>query len=308
MNRVFPWLWAGLVACGGGDGADSSATDDTTDTTEAANDPYAGLAAPTPPDAYSDGTCPALKAGKNTGFSSKGTERAFSLSLPKEPTGAGLLFLWHGNGDTGENFANYLNADKLAKQYNLVVIAPEKGSGGVAMDWGVPPSSPNADGTFFDDMLACAAEQYDLDLQRVYTAGFSAGALFSSWLTLHRADHLAAAVIFSGGSDVGFAQGGSGVNQYESPARPIPVLMTEGGPSDQVMINFEKLTNNMAKHLREDGSTVVVCPHTLGHTIPPGYDDYAWPFLDNQIFGQVASPYADGADPSGELPASCTWD
>lgn len=303
MRALIALLPLALFACSGG-----SSSGDDTDSDGASADPNANLPKPSPPADYSGGTCPKIKAGTMSGFESNGTARKFQVALPPEPQGAGLIFFWHGNGDTGTNFAAYLNASKIAKKYNLIVFTPEKGAGGIGLDWGVPPSNEKADLTFFDDMLSCADQQYNIDRRRVYTLGFSAGALFSSFLTLNRADHLAGAVIFSGGSDGGVSGVGGGVNDYVTPAWDIPVLMTEGGPNDQVIINFHDMTENMSTKLRADGSTVIVCHHTQGHTPPSGFDAYVWPFLDAEVFGQAKSPYADGQDPSGEIPDMCVWD
>lgn len=297
---LIPFL---LLAC------TSTTTDDgDTDSDAGVTDPNADLPKPSPPKAYSGGTCPKIREGSMTGFTSNGVARKFNVTLPKTPQGAGVIFLWHGNGDSASAFESYLDADMLARKYKLIVLTPEKGAGGIGTDWGVPPSNETADLTFFDDMLSCADGQYNIDRRRVYTVGFSAGALFSSFLVMNRADHLAGAVIFSGGAGGGTGTGAGGVNPYSTPAWDIPVLMTEGGANDQVIVNFQQMTNTMATKMRTDGSTVIVCSHTFGHTPPPGFAAYVWPFLDAQIYGQEQSPYADGEDPSGAIPDICAWD
>jgi hypothetical protein len=289
------------MACGGGDGGtdtDAPAGDDTVDT-----DPYAGLPEPAAPGAYSAGECPAMD-GVVSDFRSGRYSRTFRVHLPRETDGAGVLFLWHGNGDSAEGFDRYMDGEGLARELGVITVIPDAGAGGLGLDWSVPPNDTKGDAGFFDDMLACLSAQYPLDLRRVYSAGFSAGALWTSWLAMNRADHLAAAVTFSGGSDGG-AMGIAVVNGYKTPAWDIPVLMTEGGPSDQVIVNFEDMTESMSTQLREDGSTVVVCSHGEGHTPPSGFDRWAWDFLDAHVYGRLPSPYAGGADPSGKLPGYC---
>lgn len=305
MRPLLALLPLVVVACTGGT-TDTSDDDTDTDTEEGSTDTEPQLPAPAEPKAYSGDACPTLDKGTVTGFESAGRQRELIVRLPTKKKDLGVLFLWHGNGDTMENFDAYMGGQSLANDLGVIVIVPEAGAGGLGLDWAVPPNTPNPDATFFDDVLACLAEQHDLDLSRVYTAGFSAGALWSSWLVMNRADHLAAAVIFSGGSD-GSLGVGPKVNPYKSPAWEIPVVMTHGGSSDQVVVNFKPMTESMAEQLREDGSTAIVCPHTQGHTPPSGFAAWAWPFLDAHRYGLSPSPYAKGKDPSGKLPDSCAW-
>jgi poly(3-hydroxybutyrate) depolymerase len=297
-----PWLMLLMLAgCEGGEG-----TDEPTDTVPTEEDPYADLPAPAPPGTYA-GTCPAMD-GRVEDFESGGLRnRTFIVHLPKQTDGAGVLFLWHGNGDSAESFDGYLDGASLAKELKVITVVPDAGAGGLGMDWAVPPNDTTADEAFFDDVLACLHAQYTLDLRRVYSAGFSMGALWTSWLVMNRGDQLAAAVIFSGGSD-GQIFGAGTVNPYRTPASLVPVVMTQGGPQDQVVVNFQQMTQNMSRKLREDGHTAIVCNHTQGHTPPSGFQSWAWPFLDAHVYGVDPSPYADGADPSGELPGSCVWD
>ncbi|MCB9665222.1 MAG: hypothetical protein H6732_14015 [Alphaproteobacteria bacterium] len=297
-----------LGACGAPADQGDLVGDDTDDTTPGADDPYAGLPAPKAPAAYSKGTCPELVAGENTKFASgKRTNREFLLRLPADPEGAGVVFMWHGNGDTMEAFDRYLDAKGAAKELDVIAVIPEAGSGGYGLDWSVPPNDPSADATFFDDLLSCLDAQYGIDRRRVYTMGFSAGALWSSWLVMHRAEHLASAVIFSGGSD-GSVGIGPKVNPYAKPAWRIPVVMTEGGADDVVAVNFTQMSRSMAGKLRDDRSVAVLCSHTQGHTPPTGWNSWAWDFLDAHVHRSLPSPYADGEDPSGTLPAGCTWE
>ncbi|MCB9683204.1 MAG: hypothetical protein H6733_17190 [Alphaproteobacteria bacterium] len=295
------WRWLPLMALAVACGEGGNATDDG-DTDTVGDDPYAGLPAPAPVVAY-DGTCPAMDGNVEDFTAGSRNGHSFRIHLPKKTDGAGVLFLWHGNGDTAQNFDRYMDGEGLARQLKVITVIPETLGNSFGVDWTVPPNETSRDADLFDAILSCLDAQYDLDLRRVYTAGFSAGALWSSWLVMNRADHLAAAVIFSGGSD-----GLGGVNPYDTPAWHIPVLMTEGGPSDQVFVNFQQMTNTMATKLRADGSTAIVCSHRQGHTPPTGYDDWAWDFLDANVFGQEPSPYADGEDPSGNLPDSCAWE
>ena len=55
-----------------------------------------------------------------------------------------------------------------------------------------------------------------------------------------------------------------------------PVLMSRGGPNDTYnalgieVINFENTMQQSRTYLQDAGRLVMDCPHTLGHTFPPG--------------------------------------
>lgn len=302
-----------LAGCLVGCAADTTGTDDT-DTDAAAAGDTDGTAAqlpdPAPVAAYSGlpgASCPDMEGDVRQMSSHTFTNRALTVVLPDKTKNAGVLFAWHGNGDTGKNFASYLNASSLADDLGVIVVAPESDAGGFGLDWGVPPNNTKGDSTFFDDILACLDAQYELDRSRVYSVGFSAGALWTSWLAMNRSDYLAATVMFSGGSDGDSGVPGVKVNPYSMPDKLIPVLMTEGGPQDEVVVNFQDMTNNMSRKLRRDGHTAIVCSHSQGHTPPNGFQNWAWDFLDAHRYGMDPSPYAS-SDPSGNLPANCTWE
>lgn len=300
--RWIVWLVA-VQACGATTAVDAVDSDDTE---AAVDDTELDLPPPAAPKAYSGTTCPTIVVGANEAFASSGRDRAFTLRAPRRKKGAGVVFLWHGNGDTRENFDAYMGASAIADQLGAFVVVPDAIGASFGLDWAVPPNDPKLDATFFDDVLSCLAAQEELDLSRVFTAGFSAGALWSSWLVMHRSEHLAGAVIFSGGSD-GSVGIGPKVNPYKTPTWDIPVVLTHGGTTDEVAVKFQPMVESMASQLAEDGSTAIVCAHAQGHTPPTGFAAWSWPFLDAQRYGQVPSPYANEQDPSGELPGSCNW-
>lgn len=240
----------------------------------------------TPPDpvAYSGGACPEFSAGANT-FTSYDLERSVSVYLPDDPAGAGLVFLWHGAGDSAGNFARALGAQTIADEYDVIAVVPSA-SGALPFEWAIMPDNDrDIDATLFDDVVSCLDAQYDIDNTRIYTTGFSAGALWSTWLTLHRSEYLAASTTFSGGTD-------RTIIGYETPARQIPVLAIHGGPSDvfAVIIHFDEMTQAMTDALVADGHPVIECDHDSGHTIP--FDPYEWafPFLFSQVYGVPSLP------------------
>jgi predicted esterase len=157
--------------------------------------------------------------------------------------------------------------------------------------WGFVGDS-SLDAALFEEALSCLDAHYGIDRGRVYTTGFSAGALWSTWLVMNRSPYLAAAVLFSGGVP-GPPMGGA----YTSPDFDLPVLALHGGTSDIYgggVIRFNEATTALADGLKADGHFVVVCNHDRGHTIPFNVMDFAIPFLFDHRFGSADSPHSGG--------------
>jgi len=251
---------------------------------------------PALPKAYTGGTCPTLSGG-DISLISGDKKRTVKVYLPDDMINPGLLFLWHGLGDTASAFANYAAASTMATKHHLAIVVPQSAD---ALGWGyVDKKAEAADAALFDDLLACGDAQWDIDNTRVYTMGFSAGALWSTWLVVHRAEYLAAAAIFSGGTD--------GFITWHEPAYPLPVLAVWGGASDTAvrgMVEFEPRMTDLVAKLKAAGHVVVGCNHGLGHTVPMGAIYWAYPFLAAHVWKDGSSPFSNG--PSGvKFPNYC---
>ena len=249
-------------------------------------------AMPGPPalKAYSGGQCPNLAAGSQN-IQSAGQNRRVAINLPPNPAGAGVAFLWHGLGDSPENFSAAVGAAGVANQHNIITVAPEAIEvlvPGMPATWGLL-GAPGNDLSLFDDTLACLEAQYDIDERRVFVMGFSAGALWSSLLVIQRSEYLTAATLFSGGSS---ATGMVSVD-YSKPGHTLPVLLTWGGDTDTWgggMLNFKIGSTDLFEKLLADGHPAVGCDHGGGHTVPYGGTNWGWAFL-------FAHEYADGESP-----------
>ena len=241
---------------------------------------------PDPPEVR--GVCPTFTAGPNE-VSPEGTPRQVDLFLPENPQGAPVLFLWHGLGDTPSNIARAFGAQQIAERFDTLVVVPHSSGRFLASEWSFLGSPQETDAYVFDETLGCLHTQFEVDLNRVYTTGFSAGALWSTWLLMHRSHHLAAVTLFSGGA--------GGINPYVTPQFKTPVLSFYGGEGDVFangIINFSEMTNALVTHLVEDEHFVILCNHNGGHTIPLNPMTYAIPFLFEHRFDQAESPYGEG--------------
>jgi predicted esterase len=286
-------------------GLDTTATGDTSglpEDTGISSDATA-QAGPTAPKVY-DGTCPTFTTGQNI-LKSNGYDRRMLVALPEQPQGAPVVFIWHGLGDKAANMAGYMGDKTIAKNKGAIVVTfdsccnhPGNQSCCPMMTgWGFA-GKPESDLALFDDTLACLDQTYAIDRTRVYTTGFSAGALWSTWLLMHRADQLAAAVLFSGGIN--------SFVKWVEPTYRLPVLVAWGGAKDLFsggLVNFAESAATLTKNLRANNHFVVSCNHGLGHSVPMSGPKWAADFLFQHTWSDGSSPLASGL--SSLYPSYC---
>lgn len=269
--------------------------------------------APPPVPTYA-GTCPTLVAGAQK-FTSGELARDVTVALPAKAEGAGVLFLWHGFGDTGPNFSAMVGAQAIATKFNVITVSAqavvdpletEKLSplkdlaaqfvGPLPPTWSII-DGPELDLQLFDDLHACLDEQFGVDPTRLYTMGFSQGALWSTVLILERSKVLASALLWSGG--LGSTGGLIEVVRlaYQAPERKIPVLAGSGGAADiwpnaqLKLVDFAAGSAELVEALTADGHAAALCDHGLGHTVPPGGLGWGLQFL----FDHVWTPKGDSS-------------
>jgi polyhydroxybutyrate depolymerase len=114
-----------------------------------------------------------------------GVERRAIVFAPATTGPAPLVFVFHGAGDTADNFSGVGFQDAWPQA--LVVYmdglgrAPGQGGAFVTAD----PSDRNRDLKFFDTAFASLRQQFRVDTTRVYATGFSNGAklVYLLWAT-----------------------------------------------------------------------------------------------------------------------------
>jgi hypothetical protein len=157
-------------------------------------------------------------------------------------------------------------------------------------------------------MLACVAEQFNVNNNCVATTGVSAGALFSSQLAGGRGDVLSSFMSLSGGT------GGGTIKPWTAPAHKMPAMVLWGGPDDFcIIIDFEATSKDLEQNLEADGHFVLECIHNCNHSTPPfqvepGETSFAplWDFfLDHPYWlAPGESPYEEFGIPAG-MPDWC---
>ena len=237
--------------------------------------------------AYSGGSCPAFVEGDNTGFLSAGESRDFILDLPEDPTGKPVIFLWHWLGGDAESVRRAFGWAGEVDERDFILVTPSSCCGSFEWQFTFPADQTNVDLTFFDDLLTCLYDQYQVDLDQVWASGMSAGGLWTTYLTRHRAEWRAATAPFRGGTDP--------IIPGSPPATPLPVMVTWGGEDDVLsFVDFDEMNLAFQAELAETDHFVVSCNHGLGHTIPSTGPDAALEFLFDHPREVSPEPYADG--------------
>ncbi|MCA9617827.1 MAG: hypothetical protein KC731_02330 [Myxococcales bacterium] len=263
--------------------------------------PPPGAATPPPPPTYA-GTCPTITTGSNT-IQSSGNNRQFLAVLPSDPQPGKsfpLVFLWHWLGGDATGFLEQGEVQSAADEYRFIALIPEK-KGDVQFTWPMDALSSSAraeeEMVFFDDMFACVAELFPIDVNCVSSTGVSAGALFTAQLAGGRGEHLASIMSLSGGV-------GGVVKPWKTPAHAMPAMVLWGGRDDFcVAVDFAQASHELEKGLEADGNFVLECIHNCAHSTPPfdvpdGYPTFAplWMFaLDHPYWlPEGHSPYEGG--------------
>jgi predicted esterase len=345
LLRVSPLLLLLCVACEDGGGSSSSVapSDTVADTVVSAdvstdgdgaggdtgNDPVADGVGPgdtvtsdtsggvqdgPPPLAeYSGGQCPTLSDGDMV-FTSFGESRSVRVYLPPEPEGAGVLYMWHGMGDSVSNFSAAMQAQSIAQSYGWIVVVPAvmPSDSFLPALWGFPSllgGVPDADLALFDDLAACLDETWQVDRDRIYTMGFSGGALWSTYLLLHRSEILAGAMILSGGVSPAELDP-TATFLYESPLRAVPVFLAHGGQTDiydavVLKIEFDTMTESLADELVADGHFTILCRHGSGHYFTQGVAVSGFQFLSAHSWKNTTSFWQENGLP-GSFDSTCS--
>jgi len=246
------------------------------------------------------GTCPALTPGRVTFAPNGVAPRAVELSLSdaaKTKDGP-VLFYWHGTGgEPGEAVDAFSSA--VVKQIvdaGGIVAAPYHDDAAGQLPWFLSLGGSREDDLrVMDEVLACAIRDLGIDSHRVYSAGFSAGAMNTMHVAARRSGYIASIVAFSGSY--------LGATAPQEPANLYPAMLFHGGPSDKVVIGFEEGAKAYKTKMTEAGHFVFLCNHDDGHTIPFDGRASAWKFLEDHPYGKRPEPYRE-ALPQG-FPRYC---
>jgi hypothetical protein len=283
---------------------------------------------PTPPPLAMG--CPTLVAGTNT-FTSSGVQRQFDLVLPTTPVAGEsypVMFMWYWLGGSADGFITKAEVQAAVDDQRFIAVVPIDISAkvfGTSFDtkwpFDITQSTQRMDQEFqfFDDMLSCVEQQFQVNENCVSTAGVSAGALFTDQLVQARSERLSSFISLSGGVDDTI------IKPWAGATHKLPGIVLWGGDGPPTMdgtrdalscfnigIDFSIASNDLEQGLTHDGHFFIECKHNCGHVeppveAPPGESKFAgvWQFAWDHPFWLApgVSPYSKGLPAA--LPAWC---
>lgn len=241
-------------------------------------------------------------AGENGGFEAAGQTRTFHLWLPDFAAHAGdrpLFMALTGTEQTEVAFTTAAELDGLTER-GFVVVAPVRNRNGMLWwpwdDERKPESValPNPDLAFFEQLVRCLNASFDVDDDRIYVGGISAGGTMTSKTLRALPRIFAGGVAFSGVWSVN----GSTLEPAESPPiEDVLYIAATGGPEDRycysgsypgcageiVYIDHARLSSTW---FAAQGASVVHCAAGGDSNLPsggPGSGHYWHPFATNYL-------------------------
>jgi dienelactone hydrolase len=151
--------------------------------------------------------------------------------------------------------------------------------------------------------VACAIQSYNIDPRRIYTAGYSGGALQAVYMWFARSGYIASVVSYSGGDAT--------INEATSQdtSNVAPALVAHGGSGvDELVLDFAQASATWETKITNGGGTYIDCNDGGSHTAffttrAPNLEPVAYAFLKAHPFGIKPEPYT--SLPSG-YPTYCT--
>ena len=290
MKRVLATaLVVTVSACGGEEGGPWSGAEDSA---SALADTSASLAQPSPTFIPKPtGPCPEFKDGTLT-FQPAGVParsvRIWMSDAAKTLDGP-LVFYWHGTGSQPTEATTGIGTTQIEaiKAQGGIVAAPAHDPAAGTFPWFyVSSTSRDDDFRVADEILACAIQKVGINVSRIHSMGMSAGGLNTTHMSYRRSGYIASVATYSGGR--------TSTIPTQDPTNKFAAMIFHGGSSDQVVINFQTVSQNYYNDLKSKSQFAMICNHGRGHAIPTDARAAVWQFLQAHPFGTVPSPYAGG--------------
>ena len=135
-----------------------------------------------------------------------GINREYILYIPKSYDGTSavpLMLNFHGFGDNASDYMNYADMRPLAESDTFLLVYPQGSCLNGSSHWNACPiggdNKSNADDFgFVEAMINEISSQYNIDMERVYAAGYSNGGMMAYGLANYKSDLIAAIASVSG--------------------------------------------------------------------------------------------------------------
>ena len=135
-----------------------------------------------------------------------GIEREYILYVPNSYDGTSvvpLLLNFHGFGGSASEFINDADMRAEAEANSFILVYPQGSCLNGASHWNPCPidgdnKSTADDVGFVEAMISEISSQYNLDMERIYAAGYSNGGMMAYGLANYKSDLIAAVASVSG--------------------------------------------------------------------------------------------------------------
>jgi len=202
---------------------------------------------------------------------SSGNQRKFWVVVPEdfhEDEKLPVIFLWHWLGASAQDFFERGEVQAAVNKQRFIGVIPQA-KGDLQFTW--PATALESamrleeDAVFFDNMLTCVSQQFNVDANCVSSAGVSAGALWTAQLVGVRGDWISSFMSLSGGA------GGPAIKPWKEPTHKMPAFVLWGGPTDSCggLLDFGTISHTLEMGLTSGNHFILECVHNCGHSVPP---------------------------------------
>lgn len=219
-----------------------------------------------------------------------GVQRNYILVLPqsssKEPKP--LIVAFHGRTNSNERVKSYFGLDRQAGDFFVVYPAAlQTPSGTFTWSNGGDKPSQLRDIAFFDAIVEQLADNYCIDMERIYTVGHSLGAWMANSVACVRGGVVRGSVAVGGGSVITDCAGPSAAMIIANPRDSLApfsaaeqtffMRMEENASVDASQITEPKSLNCSEYPSFNKENPVVWCPHTQDTDGQGNYYPHHWP-------------------------------
>lgn len=245
------------------------------------------------------GECPSFQSGTST---IGGLRTIVEAGTPGERKGA-LLFAWHFTAGSARAAMSGVprSVRNEITEAGGIVVAPQGNVRGAGRTDIAPPTGAwfLQDLDYADLVVACAVKDHNIDPNRIYATGCSAGGLMSGTFGLMRSEYVAAVAPNSGG--INFQASRKLSDTSHGPA----AFSMHGGGGDNVIVNFGETSGWFEDQNRMAASKpfMVNCDHGRGHCgAPSSLHELAWEFMKAHPYNVMESPWASSPP---DMPSYC---
>ena len=176
-----------------------------------------------------------------------GIEREYILYVPNSYDGTSvvpLLLNFHGFGGSASEFINDADMRAEAEANSFILVYPQGSCLNGASHWNPCPvdgdnKSTADDVGFVEAMISEISSQYNLDMERIYAAGYSNGGMMAYGLANYKSDLIAAVASVSGAM----------LNCIGPTSHPMPVVHLHGTSDGVVSYNGSNDWNSVQSTL-----------------------------------------------------------